>query len=100
MDNSHPIGLGYTNNYYTLKRSASAYALLKNGNNVSYIPKGAKAVAGFVGKNVADVQAESLIVGTERVGRGSVTYFVDDPIFRAFWENGKLLLFNAVFLND
>lgn len=100
VDNSHPIGLGYTNNYYTLKRSASAYALLKNGNNVSYIPKGAKAVAGFVGKNVADVQAESLIVGTERVGRGSVTYFVDDPIFRAFWENGKLLLFNAVFLND
>ena len=24
---------------------------------------------------------------------------MDNPNFRAFWENGKLLLFNAVFLN-
>jgi len=67
---------------------------------VSYIPKGASAVAGFVGKNVADVQEESLIIGTETIGKGSVTYFVDNPIFRAFWENGKLLLFNATFLNQ
>jgi len=22
----------------------------------------------------------------------------DDPVFRAFWENGKLLLGNAIFL--
>lgn len=100
LDNSHPIGLGYSTNYHTLKRSALAYSLLEKGSNVSYIPKGASAVAGFVGKNVADVQEESLIIGTETIGKGSVTYFVDNPIFRAFWENGKLLLFNATFLNQ
>ena len=55
--------------------------------------------AGFVGENVANVQENSLIIGSERIGKGSVSYFVDNPIFRAFWENGKLLLFNAVFLN-
>ena len=53
----------------------------------------------LVGKNVANTQEKSLIIGTERIGKGSVSYFVDNPNFRAFWENGKLLLFNAVFLN-
>ena len=99
LDNSHPIGLGYSTNYYTLKRSALAYSLLEKGINISYIPKGATAVAGFVGENVANAQEKSLIIGTERIGKGSVSYFVDNPNFRAFWENGKLLLFNAVFLN-
>jgi hypothetical protein len=31
-------------------------------------------------------------------GRGSVVYFVDDPLFRNFWENGKMLFCNAVFV--
>ena len=74
-----------------------AYSLLEKGINVSYIPRGATAVAGFVGENVANVQEKSLIIGSERIGKGSVSYFVDNPTFRAFWENGKLLLFNAVF---
>jgi len=25
---------------------------------------------------------------------------VDDPLFRAFWENGKLFFANALFLNN
>ena len=99
LDNSHPIGLGYSTDYYTLKRSALAYSLLEKGFNVSYIPEGATAVAGFVGKNVANAQEKSLIIGSESIGKGSVSYFVDNPIFRSFWENGKLLLFNSVFLN-
>jgi hypothetical protein len=27
-----------------------------------------------------------------------VVYFADNPVFRSFWENGKLLFTNAVFL--
>ena len=84
LDNSHPIGLGYSTDYYTLKRSALAYSLLEKGFNVSYIPEGATAVAGFVGKNVANAQEKSLIIGSESIGKGSVSYFVDNPIFRSF----------------
>jgi hypothetical protein len=25
-------------------------------------------------------------------------YFADNPVFRSFWESGKLMLANAVFL--
>ena len=34
----------------------------------------------------------------QTIGRGSVIYMVDDPLFRSFWENGKLLFSNAVFI--
>ena len=27
-----------------------------------------------------------------------VVYLVDDPLFRSFWQNGKLLFSNAVFM--
>jgi hypothetical protein len=39
-----------------------------------------------------------LIFGVEDMGRGEVIYMADDPLFRSFWENGKLLFCNAVFL--
>ena len=96
-----PIPLDWdTDNYYTLKRSALAYSLLEKGINVSYIPEGATAVAGFVGKNVANAQREIIDYWFRtELAKESVSCFVDNPIFRAFWENGKLLLFNSVFLN-
>jgi len=31
------------------------------------------------------------------MGRGRVIYMIDDPLFRGFWYNGRLLLSNAVF---
>ena len=41
---------------------------------------------------------ESLAIGVENAGRGEIVYFVDDPIFRGFWESGKLILSNAIFM--
>jgi len=32
------------------------------------------------------------------MGRGNVVYLADNPLFRAFWHNGKLLFGNAVFI--
>jgi hypothetical protein len=32
------------------------------------------------------------------VGRGAVVYLVDNPLFRGFWQSGKRLFSNAVFL--
>jgi len=37
------------------------------------------------------------LIGVQEMGKGSVVYFVDSPVFRGFWENGKRWLFNAVF---
>ena len=41
---------------------------------------------------------KSLVYGVEQKGKGTLVYLVDDPLFRSFWENGKLLFSNAVFM--
>lgn len=41
---------------------------------------------------------KSLLFGEESFGNGSIVYMVDNPLFRSFWENGKLFMANAVFL--
>jgi hypothetical protein len=40
----------------------------------------------------------SLIFGVQNYGKGCAIYMVDNPLFRGFWENGKLFFANAVFL--
>ncbi len=99
LDNTHPLAFGYGKEYYTLKTSNQSYKFLKDGWNVGYIPAGGKAIAGFVGTESKDKLPESLVFGVEHRGRGKVVYFVDDPLFRAFWQNGKLLLANAIFFD-
>jgi hypothetical protein len=39
-----------------------------------------------------------MVFGVESMGRGNVVYLADNPLFRAFWRNGKLLFGNAVFI--
>ena len=57
-----------------------------------------KQVAGFVGSKLRERIVDVTVIAASQVGRGNIVYFTDDPIFRSFWENGKLLLSNAVFL--
>ncbi len=98
VDTTHPLGFGYHNEYFTLKRSSSAYDYLNNGYNVAYLPSETTNISGFAGKNVLEKLPETLLFGEERKGRGSIVYMVDNPLFRSFWDNGKLFFVNAVFL--
>ncbi len=97
LDASHPLGFGYTSPYYTLKRSSRTYAYLKNGWNVGVLQDGAYR-SGFTGNQVKQKLSNSLVFGVQSLGRGRIVYMVDNPLFRAFWHNGKLLFGNAVFL--
>jgi hypothetical protein len=55
-------------------------------------------VSGFVGIKAQENFRESMVFGVESMGRGTVVYLADNPLFRAFWRNGKLLFGNAVFI--
>ena len=64
-----------------------------------YLSKGNnEPVSGFAGSEAKKKIAETLIYGTEQMGRGQVIYMVDNPLFRGFWENGKLFFANALFM--
>jgi len=40
---------------------------------------------------------ESVSFGVQSMGSGSIVYMVDNPLYRNFWEQGKLLFSNALF---
>jgi len=100
LDNTHPLAYGYHKSYFSLKSGSARYAYLESGGNVGTIRGDAQPVSGFAGYKAVNKLDDSLIFGVESKGSGSVIYLVDNPLFRAFWENGKLLFSNAVFIVD
>ena len=99
VDTTHPLAYGYDKNYNSLKLSSTSYQLLKKGVNVAYFPENTNKVSGFAGSKALKNISNSLLYGVENKGRGKIFYLVDNPLFRSFWENGKLFFANALFLN-
>jgi len=98
MDKTHPMAFGYGDDYYSLKLGSDSYSYLDGGYNVGWITDDVVNVSGFAGDTAKTKLKNSMVFGEQRLGAGSVIYMVDDPLFRAFWENGKLLFVNSVFL--
>jgi len=98
VDNTHPLAYGYDNNYFTLKLGDDSYDYLSNGNVVYLEENQNTPVSGFAGSKAQEKIAKTLIFGVENHGSGSVVYMVDNPLFRGFWENGKLFFVNALFM--
>ncbi len=99
VDPTHPLAFGYPDSYYSLKLGSDAYAYLKGG-TVAYLEDNPRPVAGFAGSEALRQIPNSLVFGAEEFGRGQVVYMVDNPLFRGFWENGKLFFANALFMLD
>lgn len=96
VDKTHPLGFGLGDKYFALKVSSAAYDYLDNGWNVGHFDENPRSV-GFTGYKAKRKIKNSLAFGTERKGRGKMIYLIDNPLFRGFWEEGKLLMGNAVF---
>lgn len=98
MDKSHPLSFGIGDTYYSLKTSGLHFPYLNKGNNVGTIRGKAAPIQGFSGKRINRQLENTLVFGSEEKGSGRVIYLADNPLFRSFWENGKMLFANAVFL--
>ena len=97
LDVTHPLAFGMGEQYFTLKQDENVYEFLKEGWNVGVIKKD-NYVAGFVGSKIKEKIKDAMLIGEQNFGYGTIVYLCDNPIFRNFWESGKLLLSNAVFL--
>ncbi|MDX1758928.1 MAG: M14 family metallopeptidase [Arenibacter algicola] len=97
VDQTHPLAYGYGDHYFTLKLSDDAFENLETG-TVVYLENTDSPVAGFAGSEAKKKIANTLVFGVEEVGKGQVVYMVDNPLFRGFWENGKLFFVNALFM--
>ncbi len=96
MDNTHPLAFGYDDTYTSLKLGSFGYEYLENGWNVGVAKPGAHR-SGFVGIEAKKSLEHTLSFGVQNMGAGRVVYMIDNPLYRGFWHNGKLLFGNAVF---
>jgi hypothetical protein len=97
IDQSHPLALGLGKYYYTLKTDEKIYEPLENGWNVGTL-KANSYMAGVAGAKVKKKLETGLLFGVQQSGKGSIIYLGTDVLFRSFWENGKQMFTNALFL--
>ena len=97
MDKSHPLAFGLKDYYFSLKTNDLRYDLVKDAWNVGYLEEDYLS-HGFIGSNLKKSLKNSVVFAVQSKGRGQVVYLIDNPLFRSFWEEGKLLFSNAVFL--
>lgn len=100
VDPTHPLAFGYGDTYFTLKNNTYAYDYLDTGTVAYFEDTTQIPVSGFAGSEAQKKIGKSLIFGVEKYGKGQVVYLVDNPLFRGFWENGKLFIANALFMLD
>jgi len=98
VDPTNPLAYGYDNTYFTLKLGNRSFEYLDGGSAVYLADGQNKPVSGFAGSEAVKQIDQTLVFGTQRMGRGQVVYMVDNPLFRGFWENGKLFFANALFM--
>lgn len=96
MDKAHPLSWGL-DQYYSLMTEDKVYEPLTDGWNVGMLKPGGY-IAGIAGKNVQRKLENGLLFGVQSIGRGNVVYLGGDVLFRLFWESGKQLFVNSVFL--
>jgi len=99
LDRSHPMSAGLGDFFYVLKTDDQVYEPLNQDWNVGVL-KADSYVSGVAGKTVMKRLNNGMLFGVQRLGRGSVVYLGSDILFRSFWENGKRLFLNAVFLGN
>lgn len=94
IDDTHPYAFGLGKEWFIMKRTA-ATPYLQEGSNIGYILD-KEPVSGFAGYKYKDKIAHSLVIGSEKLGKGEVIYITDNPYFRAFWKSGRTLLGNII----
>ncbi|MFM9074517.1 MAG: M14 family metallopeptidase [Bacteroidota bacterium] len=98
MDKTHPLAFGIGETYFSLKTSPAKFPWLEKGANSGTLRGKANPLMGFAGKKANAGLENTLVFGSEDRGPGRVIYLIDNQLFREFWETGKLMFANAVFL--
>lgn len=99
LDHSHPISAGLGNYYYTLKTDDKLYGFLKQGWNTGVLKPGSY-VAGIAGEGVLKKLGSGMLFGVQPEGKGVIIYLGANVLFRSFWENGKQMFVNSIFITN
>lgn len=96
VDDTHPLAFGLSDYYFSLKTSNTVYQMPDKASAAIYLEEGFQSY-GFIGSRVKPNLKKTPIACVQRMGSGQAIFFADNPLFRCFWEEGKILFANAVF---
>ncbi|MEJ7661289.1 MAG: hypothetical protein WKG07_17640 [Hymenobacter sp.] len=98
LDNTHPLAFGYGDTYSALVRTPLSYQLPRQRRLERGRYQEERLLRRLRGHQGPQGLVDTFVLGEQDLGRGQVIYLGDNPLFRAFWQSGKLLFGNAVFL--
>ncbi len=96
VDATHPLAYGLGGQYFTLKTNSNAYQLSDDLNTAIKVGEQVEAF-GFIGSRIKPQLQQSPVATMQQMGNGTVVYLTDNPLFRSFWQVGKLVFANALF---
>jgi hypothetical protein len=96
-DLTNPLAYGLGEVYFTLKASADAFEMPTNGGAAAVWVGADYTNFGFIGSRVKGRLANTPVAVLQPMGDGEAIFFVDNPLFRSFWQQGKMLFSNALF---
>jgi len=96
VDNSHPLAFGLPNHYHSLKTLSDAYQMPEKSDAPIYLEDNYQ-IYGFIGSRVKPQLKKTPIAIVQKMDDGEAVFFVDNPLFRSFWQQGKALFANALF---
>ncbi len=99
LEPTHPVAFGYGSDVPVLVNSSLAFSLSKDGVNAAvFAPRDRLRLGGFAWSESLDLLAGKPFVIVERMGKGNLVLFSEDPNFRGGWEGLSRMLLNAVLL--
>jgi len=101
LDLSHPLTFGYQNKSLPLMRNRT---VVLDGPRSAYsalaVYTDSPLLSGYVDSAKLEEFAGKDAVIADRLGKGLVVRFADNPSFRAYWYGSQRLLLNALFLGQ
>lgn len=98
VDTTHPMTYGIGEHYYSLKNTNFAPKLQLKAWNIIYVNDDYTHY-GFIGQGMQSKLKKTANVAVRNMGKGTIVYMVDNPLFRGFRPQGLQLFSNAVFIN-
>ncbi len=96
VDATNPLAFGFSGAYFSLKTTSNVFEMPANAACALWLGDEFRSL-GFIGSRLKPKLKNSPVAAVQKMGQGDVVYLVDNPLFRSFWEQGKLLFANALF---
>lgn len=101
LDNTHPLGFGYnTRNITVYKNNRSFVHTIKSPTSNIGVYNVDPIISGYISKENLNLFKGCASLVNFRYGRGGITVFIDDPVFRGCWRGTDKLLLNAIFFGQ